>query len=95
MSTPIIIIPPNGDAMRADTITAVRADVGYLYVRCEGDVYLGGSFATCELAKAARDSVIEQWQAALASASVPAPTPADPGYALACALVDEVLGGGS
>ena len=87
-TSPIIILP-NGDAVRADTINAVRADAGYLYVRCEGDTRIGGSFATCELAKAARDSVIEQWQAALASAPVPAPTPAAPGYARACAIVDE------
>ena len=69
MSTPIIIIPPNGDAMRADTITAVRADAVSLYVRGEGGAYLVGSFATCELAKAARDSVIEQWRAALGGGS--------------------------
>ena len=94
MSTPIIIILPSGDAVRADAITAVREAAGHLYVRCDGDVYLGGSFATCELAtcelaNAARDGVIEQWQAALASAPVPAPTPAAPGYARACAIVDE------
>ena len=104
-TSPIIILP-NGDAVRADTITSVRADAGCLYVRGEGGAYLGGSFATCELAKAARDGVIEQWQAALASAPVPAPTPAAPGFARACAGEDvdsvalvegllAVLGGGS
>ena len=84
MSTPIIIILPNGDAVRADAITAVREAAGHLYVRCDGDVYLGGSFATCELAKAARDGVIEQWQAALVPKSSPISE-----------AVEAVLGGGS
>ena len=86
MSTPTspIIILPTGDAVRADTINAVRADAGYLYVRCEGDTRIGGSFATCELAKAARDGVIEQWQAALVPKSSPISE-----------AVEAVLGGGS
>ena len=91
MSTPTspIIILPNGDAVRADTITAVRANACAIYVNYSSATYRSGAFATSELAEAARDSVIEQWQAALASAPVPAPTPAAPGYARACAIVDE------
>ena len=91
-TSPIIILP-NGDAVRADTITAVRANACAIYVNYSSATYRSGAFATSELAEAARDSVIEQWRAALTPA--PAPASAAPGYARACAIVDEVLGGGS
>ena len=97
-TSPIIILP-NGDALRADTITGVictselRDMTHPVCVLSRTATTPAGYFASRELAEAARDSVIEQWQAALASASVPAPTPAAPGYARACAIVDEWCAG--
>ena len=104
MSTPIIILP-NGDAVRADTITAVRSS-GDLRLLVLTSVMPPTEvrFDSPALATQYRADLIEAWQAALVPA--PAPTLAAPGYARACAGEDvdsvalvegllAVLGGGS
>ena len=92
MSTPTspIIILPNGDALRADTITGVictselRDMTHPVCVLSSTATTPAGYFASRELAEAARDSVIEQWQAALVPKSSPISE-----------AVEAVLGGGS
>ena len=90
-TSPIIILP-NGDAVRADTITAVRSS-GDLRLLVLTSVMPPTEvrFNSSALATQYRADLIEAWQAALAS--VPAPTLAAPGYARACAIVDEWCAG--